>query len=161
MLCSPVTPQSRGTLSSFSCRASSELPILPQPSFLQKMGLSPGKLTSSLHCAGPATFSDAAVWLWPTGSFHCIKDLSIYKSQVLKCFWCCVKITKRTPHVNILYCFEMFCFDAFTFSSLKDGSQDSFNVLCVKMWEKWHRNIGKLYLYFIDLGSNYKLKIEN
>lgn len=87
MWCSPVTPQSRGTLSWFSCRASSELPILRQPSFLQKMGLSPGKLTSSLHSAGPATFSDAAVCLWPTGSFYCIKDLSIYKSQVLKCFF--------------------------------------------------------------------------
>ena len=43
---SPVTLWSRGTLSLFSCRASSELPILLQPSFLQKMGLSPGKLNS-------------------------------------------------------------------------------------------------------------------
>lgn len=41
---SPVTPQSRDTLSLFSFKASSGLPILRQPSFLQKMGLSPGKL---------------------------------------------------------------------------------------------------------------------
>ena len=45
--CLPVTQQSRSTLSLFSCRPSSGLPILPQPSFLPKMGLSQGMKTLS------------------------------------------------------------------------------------------------------------------
>lgn len=49
--CLPVTRRSRGTLSLFSCRPSSGLPIQLQPSSLQKMGLLQGKLVQTPLCA--------------------------------------------------------------------------------------------------------------
>lgn len=57
--------------------------------------------------------------------------------------------------------FELFCFDRFTYLSIKDRSHDLLSVLVLRCKKNDIENIEKLSFYFMDVGPNYKLKIEN